>query len=113
MKFTCKNVNRHRIYLVLAIVLLSSFSAFAHSGFKDCYAIIKPVFTIQKEAITTCAPAGPGFKTCYLIAKPLFTIHNEAIRVCLNAGPGFEDCFGEAKDIFTFPVEAITACAQK
>ncbi len=55
--------------MLLALLVMFSLSAFSQSGFKDCYAITKPIYTIQKEAITTCALAGPGFNTCYLIAK--------------------------------------------
>ena len=77
--------------------LIMTFPVFAApNGFKDCYAITKPLYAIQIEAIKACAPAGPEFKACYEIAKSVFTIHAEAIRACVNAGPGFEDCYKEA-----------------
>lgn len=99
--------------LIATLLLTLSLPLFAQSGFKDCYAITKPLFTIQHEAIKACAPAGEKFKQCYEIAKPIYSVNLEAIKVCIGAGPGFLDCYAEAKPLYTFAVQAISACAQK
>lgn len=80
------------------------------SGFSDCHAVAKKVFTYPSDAIEACSKTGPGFQACYEIAKKVFTYPSEMIKACEEAGAGFSDCYAVAKDVFTFPSDAIQAC---